>query len=229
MGIEVGRLVMPDANTPGVRAARASQRASRWRHKKPIDRVIDPVWNRLEAEKADAEAAELLRPPEGLLRGANEAVRPASADEAFGPARNAMLSTLEDPNMISVEASEQRMEAAFGAGVLQSALDAVLSANAENSLEKMLCHQMAGAHYAAMKLLAVALNPRLPPVEAARLTNASARMMQVYQEALLALQRVRTGGKQTVVVQYVQVRDGGQAVVAGNMKAAGQGAKGGEG
>ena len=88
---------------------------------------------------------------------------------------------------------------------------------------------MAGAHFTAMKLLAVALNPRLPPVELARLTNASARMMQVYQEALLALQRFRTGGKQTVVVQYVQVKNGGQAVVTGNMKTAGRGAKGGEG
>jgi hypothetical protein len=88
----------------------------------------------------------------------------------------------------------------------------------------MLCHQMAGAHHAAMELLALALDPRLPPVEQARLTNASARMMQVYQEGLLALQRFRTGGKQTVVVQYVQVANGGQAVVAGKL---GRGSRGG--
>ena len=186
--------------------------------------MIDPVWNRLEAEKATAEAAELLRPPERLLRGGHEVLRPASADEVLGPARNAMLSSLEDPNMISVEASEQRMEDAFGAGVLPAALDAAVSANAATSLEKMLCHQMAGAHHAAMTLLACALNPRLPPVEQARLTNASARMMQVYQEGLLALQRFRTGGKQTVVVQYVQVANGGQAVVAGKL---GRGSRGG--
>lgn len=43
-----------------------------------------------------------------------------------------MLSTLEDPNRISVEASRQRMEAAFGAGVLQAALDASVSASANN-------------------------------------------------------------------------------------------------
>jgi hypothetical protein len=112
---------MAEANSPGVKAARAIQKAHRWRHKKPIDRVIDPVWNRLEAEKATAEAAELLRPPERLLRGGHEVLRPASADEVLGPARNAMLSTLEDPNMISIEASEQRMEDAFGAGVLPAA------------------------------------------------------------------------------------------------------------
>ena len=46
-----------------------------------MDPVIDPVLNRLEAEKATAEAAELVRPPNGLLRGGNEVVRPWAADE----------------------------------------------------------------------------------------------------------------------------------------------------
>ena len=99
-----------------------------------------------------------------------------------------MRLTLEDPNMISVEASGQRREAAFAAGVLQAALDAAVSANAVNSLEKMPCHQMAGAHHAAMTFLARALDSRLPPVEQVRLGNAAARMMQVYQEAVLMLQ-----------------------------------------
>ena len=60
------------------------------------------------------------------------------------------------------------------------------------------------------------LNGSLPPVEMARLSNASARMMQIYQESLLVLQKLRTGGKQTVVVQHVQVSEGGQAVIAGS-------------
>jgi hypothetical protein len=58
----------------------------------------------------------------------------------------------------------------------------------------------------------------MPPVEQVRLTNAGARMMQAYQELLLTLQKLRTGGKQTVVVQHVRV-SGGQAVIAGNVKA----------
>jgi hypothetical protein len=37
--------------------------------------------------------------------------------------------------------------------------------------------------------------------------------MSVYQEGLLTLAKLRTGGKQTVVVQHVYVTDGGQAVV----------------
>ncbi len=175
------------------------------------------MWNRHEADHATAEAEELMRPPERMLRGGNEVVRDVEPGEVLAPARNAMLGTLEDPNMISIEASEQRMEEAFAAGVLQAALDTAVSANTANSLETMLCHQMAAAHHTAMTFVARASDQRLPPAEQVRLGNAAARMMQVYQEALLTLQKFRSGGKQTVVVQYVQVTDGGQAVVAGTL------------
>lgn len=48
-------------------------------------------------------------------------------------------------------------------------------------------------------------------------------MMHVYQDAFLALRTIRTGGKQTLVVQHLvvqhfQVTDGGQAIVAGSLK-----------
>ncbi len=46
--------------------------------------------------------------------------------------------------------------------------------------------------------------------------------MNIYQQGLLTLQKLRTGGKQTVVVQHVQhlqVSDGGEAVVAGEITA----------
>ena len=75
---------------------------------------------------------------------------------------------------------------------------------------------MAAAHCAAMKLTASSLDAHLP-VEMARLSNAAARTMQVFQEGLLTLQKIRTGGKQTVVVQHVQVSDDGQAVIAESM------------
>jgi hypothetical protein len=47
--------------------------------------------------------------------------------------------------------------------------------------------------------------------------------MQMCQEGLLTLQKIRTGGKQIVVVQHVQVSDGGQAVITGSVKS-GEGA-----
>ena len=38
------------------------------------------------------------------------------------------------------------------------------------------------------------------------------------QTGMLALQKLHTGGKQTVVVQHVQVSQGGQAVIAGELQ-----------
>jgi hypothetical protein len=42
--------------------------------------------------------------------------------------------------------------------------------------------------------------------------------MECFQHGLLTIAKVRSGGKQTVVVQHVNVGDGGQAMVAGQMK-----------
>ena len=80
------------------------------------------------------------------------------------------------------------MHLAAESGVLQSAVDAAECAKAGNSLEKMLCHQMAAAHRAAMRLVSRVGSSQLPIVEEARLSNAAARMMQVFQEGLLTLQ-----------------------------------------
>lgn len=134
------------------------------------------------------------------------------------------------PDMVVIEASRQRMELVDNVGSLSMALDASATITAANSLEKMLMHQAAAAHTAAMEFLAEARDVRRAykrtnyshptlSIEATRLLNASARMMDTYQHALLTLQRLRNGGKQTVVVQHVTVADGGQAVVAGQVKA----------
>ena len=55
-------------------------------------------------------------------------------------------------------------------------------------------------------------------IEAGRMMNASARMMESFQHGLLTIQKVRSGGWQTVVVQHVNVGEGGQAMVAGQVK-----------
>ena len=130
-----------------------------------------------------------------------------------------IIETLKHPNSVSAGASGKRMRAALAAEILEPAIDAAQSAEAANSIEKMLCHQMAGAHFSAMRLLERSASPNMPPGEVARLTNAAARQMEVYQAGCLVLQKLKTQGTQRVVVQYQQVNvgDGGQAVVAGRM------------
>jgi hypothetical protein len=197
--------------TQGERAIRAHLKAVRAAAKKPSC-LNEAVSNRMDEVLARKDAETLVKPPKELMQACGEAIRPDFR-------LSHIVDTLREPNMIGVVASEHRLDlaACVGSRVAESAVDAAQSVQAGNSLEKMLCHQMAAAHRAAMKLLASSLNNSLPPVEMARLSNASARMMQIYQEAVLTLQKLRTGGKQTVVVQHVQVSEGGQAVIAGSV------------
>ena len=92
------------------------------------------------------------------------------------------------------------------------ALDAANSIQSSNSLEKMLAHQMATAHKLAMQLMGQVCFEQDATVQAKRL-NAAARCMAVYQQGLLALQKVRQNGQQRITVQYVNVSNGSQAVI----------------
>jgi hypothetical protein len=59
-------------------------------------------------------------------------------------------------------------------------------------------------------------------IEAQRAANACKGLSRAYQEGMLALQRLRTGGKQVVQVQGFNVGDGGELVVAGSIKGRGK-------
>jgi plastocyanin len=178
----------------------------------------DEVVYSLEAKKARAKGALLLESAAPVTVSAGEAITWENQSEEIHKGANArIVETLEHPNTVTAGASGDRMSAALGAGVLEPAIDAAISAQARNSLEKMLCHQKAGAHFTAMRLLEQGANPNLQPGEAARFTNASARMMDAYQAACLTLLKLNTRGTQRVLVQYVNVGQGGQAVVAGRV------------
>jgi len=159
-----------------------------------------------------------MKPVGQIVLEAGEALHVDPRDLSFNDTFEHLRNTLEKPNIISVTASEERMEAALKAGVLETALDAAETARASNSIEKMLAHQMAAAHNLAMNLV-TQINDQMAPADAGRLTNAAARMMQAFQSGVLTLHKIRTGGKQVVVVQHVDVSSGGQALVAGNMNA----------
>jgi hypothetical protein len=169
------------------------------------------------AEALEAEAKELLKPAGEIIRGCGEAMDLDPSATAVEQNWN-LVETLKDPDTISLCASRDRMDLLRGSDVLAPGLDAAKSVQATNSLEKMLVHQMAAVHRAAMKFLARGLEEGTP-CEAARLANTAARLMDVYRTAMLALQKVRTGGKHTVVVQHVRGADGGQAVIVSKIRA----------
>ncbi len=139
------------------------------------------------------------------------------------------ISTVAKPDYVAAAASRDRLDLAQQAGALEIALDAADTVQAQNSLEQMLAHQLAAAHASAMKLT-VQLNRQIERmgalsdgqrqmanVEATRLAGAVSRMMTTFQAGAITMQRMRSGGRQVVTVQYVNIGPGVQAVVAGSV------------
>jgi hypothetical protein len=138
---------------------------------------------------------------------------------------NQMLDTLVVPGVIALDASANRLEllTAVGTDVAAMALDASDTIVANNSLEKMLAHQLAVCHDTAMKNVTRA-NLQQDPANAVRMMNLSIRAMETFQKGLLTLKRLRGTGEQHITIQHVNVSDGGQAVI-GNVKPRGTGDK----
>ncbi|MEI7606183.1 MAG: hypothetical protein WCJ64_02240 [Rhodospirillaceae bacterium] len=154
---------------------------------------------------------------------------PVGAGGEFVPESWELKDTVAAPDLTTAVASRTRVELAAEAGALELAVDAAATIDAKNSLERMLAHQVAACHSSAMKLIGKAekelarsdkLNEQYrhnSVLTATRLFGVATRLMSTCQGAAETIQKLRTGGKQTVTVQHVQVNDGGQAVVAGNL------------
>ena len=195
------------------------------------------------AERARTEAPEYMQQV-----GAGGELVPASM---LGDNSRALeyRNTVDRPDCVAVEASRDRLELADKAGALEMGLDLADTIEADNSMEKMLVHQMAAAHNSAMRMTAL-VNRRMESmadinqlyinqltmqnierlnIETCRLAGTATRMMNTFQQGMLTLQRIRTGGEQRVVVeqhQYVtRVEGGGQAVIG--PKGGSQGPRGG--
>jgi hypothetical protein len=126
--------------------------------------------------------------------------------------------TLGFPTAVSADASEHRSRLAADAGVLEMAVDASMTIEAQNSLEKMAAHQLAVAHKMAMHFAALAMDEKKLDL-AIKYQKASSGSMRSYQQGVDCFHKGRRGGRQIVTVQRVNVNEGGQAIVAGNMNA----------
>ena len=165
-------------------------------------------------ERQAAELLTLEMPPD--VGPGGEVVNEQVA--GLGQKRMVIRETLrEGADRIAEDASLRRtdllMQPSFNAVAM--GIDAAEAIGAGNAMEKMLAHQMAVAHEAAMRVMNQALSyeSQRNSVEACRLANTAARLMGVFQDGLLTLQRLRTGGTQTVTVQHVNVQPGAQAVI----------------
>jgi hypothetical protein len=127
----------------------------------------------------------------------------------------------------------QRRKLTEKADVCHIAAELSKSINADNDIEQLLAEQLAAAHRLAMSFAARSVlhaqNSEFAHLsgiarvtnaqEATRFAGASARMVLAFNDGLRTLQRMRSGGRQTVVVQHVTVADGAQAIVTGSVNA----------
>jgi hypothetical protein len=187
------------------------------------------------ADRCEAQAREQL-PEVQVKRGSGGELVPM--EQCAQDASLVLIDTLEKPDYVAADASRERLELLDQAGVLTSGLDTADSIEARDSLERMLAHQLAMLHASTMKL-GVQLNRGLERletyganadrraaanIEACRLAGAMSRLSTTYQTGLATMQKLRTGGRQTVVIQHNHVTDGGQAVIGGNVEG-GRGAR----
>ena len=212
--------------SPAENALRKKELAERERDTADWIASRDPLGARVGrrvADKLDSEADEELnlRVPPAIGTGGELCLPQELMLE-----HQAIVDTVQDPDGVTVDASFQRLDLAANANCLALAADMSETFGARNSVEKALAHQLAGLHATSMRMLSKVesemfkigqYNGNHAHVETARLANAATRLMRTFQDGLMTMQKLRTGGKQTMVVQHVQIKDGGQAVVAGNV------------
>jgi hypothetical protein len=194
---------------------------------------IEARWALLESIDMEKYASDFLAlPPASIEVGAGGELVPVGDSAAERP--GFVETVRSEPDMITARASIARLDLAAETGAFDLAIDAADTIKARNSLEKMLAHQIAAAHGLAMKFAAksehllgfvtswdTTARQQVSSIEAARLANSAARMMDSFNQGLLTLDRLRHGRRQIVIVQHVTIGPGGQAVVAGEVKAGG--------
>lgn len=149
---------------------------------------------------------------EGLARA--KTIKQANGEVLPQPDKKFLHDTLAVPDLAAVEASLERSRLLldYGTDVVAMALDMSASIKAENSLEKMLAHELAAAHKMVMEQIGRARGASHPDTEIKRL-NVATRLMSVFQQGMLTLKKLRQGGQQKITVQYIDVSGGSQAMI----------------
>lgn len=154
--------------------------------------------------------------------------------------RDYKVAHVEKPaTVLAHQASSEAMDMLADNESLAIALDLANDLKPRSRAEQLLIHQAATLHKLGMgharkakaeqdRMIVSGLSERnvglhqAASLEAQRQTNAAGRAFSAFNEALLTLAKLRTGGKQSMTVihkhQNVNVAPGGQAVVAQNMR-----------
>jgi hypothetical protein len=155
----------------------------------------------------------------------NEAIQAKEREHVGAAAVNSTataVSTSEEreakKRKLQVEASRRRTKILDQAGAYASAMDAQIVLQERDPLQALLIDQSYALHSQGMALINSGLHG---PCQTAKhqevFLKRGADLMRLSRECVVAYKKLRTGGRQLVTVQHVQVNGGGQAVVAGNV------------
>jgi hypothetical protein len=103
---------------------------------------------------------------------------------------------------------------------LNAALSMYIGLKPKDSLEAMLISQMVNVHNLAMEFSRRSMFDEQPAEGVERNINRVTKLMRTFTAQAECLNKYRTGGKQTIQVQHVNVNEGGQAIV-GNVQGGG--------
>ena len=98
--------------------------------------------------------------------------------------------------------------------------DALNALKPQDEIEGMLISRLIALHFQSMRYLSSSGNNDNDSQVREMRVNRSVKLFRIYDETLEALMRYRRKGTQQVVVQHVNVENGGQAIV-GNVQAGG--------
>lgn len=109
----------------------------------------------------------------------------------------------------------------FGSHEMKAAVIALTGIAPKGELEGLLAAQIVTTHFAAMKVMRLALHPAQDPAIRELYLRSYPKLVRAMTGVVDALHRGRGKGGQRVVVEHVHVHDGGQAIV-GAVDAGGQ-------
>lgn len=101
--------------------------------------------------------------------------------------------------------------------------NAMTALKPQDEIEGMLISRLVAVHFQGIYYLACAANQDISTEARDNNVNRSTKLSRLYNETLEALMRYRRKGEQKVIVQHVNVSDGGKAVVNGQMVSGGEG------
>jgi hypothetical protein len=96
--------------------------------------------------------------------------------------------------------------------------EALLAMDPADVYEGMLCSHLLVLHDHCMRYMSICAIPGKTQQVIDMYTNMAMKLMRMYNETLDVLNRHRRKGEQKVTVQHVNVNNGGQAVVTGQLK-----------